>query len=298
MKVVKIAGALAVVIGLVAVAAVYAPTALGQVVVSTRGDDQPVVRILGGGGGQIGVSIRDVDKADVEREKLTGQWGAVVTEVRSDSPAERAGLQAGDVLIEFDGERVRSARQMSRLVDETPEGRTVKATVMRAGRRIDVDLTPDRRRAFSYMGESGRAFERLNRDLRLDLRMPELERLRDLDIPSFEFNSVLRTARLGVTVQELTPQLAEHLGAPHGVLVTSVNEDSAAAETGLKAGDVITALDGSSIESVSDLRRRLARLDAGDEFTIDIVRDKKPMSLKGKIEEERREARRRVITLL
>jgi S1-C subfamily serine protease len=66
-----------------------------------------------------------------------------------------------------------------------------------------------------------------------------------------------------------------------------VNKDSAAAKAGLKAGDVITAIDGSTVDSPSDLSSQTQRLDSGTEFTLDIVRDKKPMTLKGKVEAPR-----------
>lgn len=287
MRLVKIVGAAAVIVGLAAVVAVYAPAAFGQqVVVSPRTWSAPDVQVFGLGGGRLGITIRDVDQADVEREKLPGLWGAAIEEVRSDSPAERAGLKAGDVMVEFDGERVRGARQLSRLVQETPEGRTVRAAVVRGGSRVDVDLTPERTGGVTYLGETGRAIERLNRDLRSELGdLRELDRLRDFNFAvPFDFAGRLRTPRLGIQAEEMTDQLAEHLGAREGVLVTSVDPGSIAEKAGLEAGDVITALDGASIADVSDLRRRLGRLDDGEAFTIAIVRDKAAMTLNGKME--------------
>ena len=71
------------------------------------------------------------------------------------------------------------------------------------------------------------------------------------------------------------------------MLVTSVKDDSPAAHAGLKAGDVITSIDGATVDSPADLRRRTQRLSAGDEFTLGVVRDKKPMTLKGKLDQPR-----------
>src|SRR6187401_226380 len=96
------------------------------------------------GGSRLGVSARDLDTAEADRQKLNG--GAVVEDVQPDSPASRAGLRRSDVIVEFDGERVRSARQFARLVQETPSGRTVKVTIARDGQRRDVQVTPDERR--------------------------------------------------------------------------------------------------------------------------------------------------------
>jgi membrane-associated protease RseP (regulator of RpoE activity) len=89
--------------------------------------------------------------------------------------------------------------------------------------------------------------------------------------------------QLGITIAELEPQLAEYFGTKEGVLVASVRADSAAAKAGLKAGDVITRFNGSTVDSTTDLRSRLGDLD-GAEFTLEIVRDKKSMTLKGKLE--------------
>ena len=93
------------------------------------------------GGMSVGVGVRDVDEADVKREKLQGSMGAVVEDVHSDSPAAKAGMRAGDIIVAFDGERVRSARHFERLVSETPNGRTVDATVMRDGSKVNLKLT-------------------------------------------------------------------------------------------------------------------------------------------------------------
>ncbi len=296
MRLIKVIGLIAVVVGLAAAAVVYAPTAFGQVAVA-RADRDPLVRVLDLSGSQIGASVRDVDKADVEREKLPGQWGAVVEEVRAGSPAERAGLKAGDVIIEFDGERVRSARELTRLVRETPDGRTVKAAVVRDSRRIDVDLTPERREPFVALGDTGRVLDRLNRDLPLELER-SLDRLRDLRLPPMDFDALRAGPRLGATVQDLTPQLAGYFGVEAGVLVTSVDEGSAGAKAGLKAGDVITTLNAARVSDTSDLRRRLSRLGDGDQFTLGIVRDKRAMTLTGTAEDARVRVRHRVITVL
>jgi serine protease Do len=294
MKAVTAAGIALIIVGLVAVAAVYAPTALGQVRALSRTQDEPLVRVFASGDGYIGVSIRDVEKADVEREKLPGPSGAVIDEVRSGSPAEKAGLKAGDVVIEYDGEHVRSARQFARLVEETPEGRAVKATVMRAGKRVDVEVAPQSGSRGSLFGAD---LDRLNRDLRMQIR-PELDRLREFRLEpfAFDFGGQIRTGRLGITGQDLSPQLAEYFGVKEGVLVASVTPDSAAAKAGLKAGDVITTIDGEAVARVSDVRRRVERLDPGDAFTIAIVRDKKAQTLQATLEEQR--IRRRVVSSL
>jgi S1-C subfamily serine protease len=295
MRALKLAGVLVALLGLTAVAIVVAPFVYAQAVVHTREPGLARVQVIGRGV-QIGVSIRDVDQADVTREKLPASTGAVVTEVLSDSPAARAGVRAGDVFVEFDGERVRSARQLTRLVEETVEGRTVKAVLMRGGQRIDLELTPEAARPYQlFGGDTSRALERLGR-FNLDVPLRRFDF--DLDIPEFQFDLRLRAGRLGAGVQQLTPQLAEYFGAKTGVLVTSVTEGSAAAAAGLKAGDVITAVDGTTIDNPSELRRSLQRLEPGAAFSLSILRDRKEMTLKGKLDEPRSSLRRTIKTWL
>ncbi len=87
--------------------------------------------------------MRDVEPSDVTKQKLAGQAGAVIEQVDSETPAATAGLKAGDVVVAFDGERVRSARQLDRLVEETPPGRSVKMSIVRDTAKLDVDVTPE-----------------------------------------------------------------------------------------------------------------------------------------------------------
>ena len=105
------------------------------------------------------------------------------------------------------------------------------------------------------------------------------------------------TNRLGISVSTLSPQLAEYFGTKEGVLVSSVTDDSAAAKAGLKAGDVITSFNGTVVNDPSDVRRRVADLSDGDEFTIAVLRDKKAVMLKGKAErpERRRPVSRTIL---
>jgi membrane-associated protease RseP (regulator of RpoE activity) len=138
----------------------------GDFAQSRRGD----VFVLDGRGAQLGVRVSNVDV-----KAPTG--GVRIEEVNEDSPAEKAGLQEGDVVVEYDGERVRSARQFTRLVQETPDGRTVKIAVLRNGQKQTVDATP----------ETGR--NAWNFEIDGDQIRREIERgLRDLPGEPFEFH--------------------------------------------------------------------------------------------------------------
>jgi S1-C subfamily serine protease len=248
--------------------------------------------VLDGRGSRLGVTVSDLDAADA---KTAPQGGVRIEEVDAGSPAEKAGLQRGDIVVDFDGERVRSARQFTRLVQETPEGRTVGLTVVRGGQRQALQVTPEAR-TFSWRFDVDG--DRIRREVERSLRG-----LRDfrLDMPSFSFRfdgrALERGGRLGVSVEELTPQLAEYFGAQDGgVLVSSVMDNSAAAKAGLRAGDVITSVNGTRVRDPQALVRELAA--ASGEVTIGLLRDRKELTLKATLEPRagaRRVPRRRLV---
>lgn len=241
-----------------------------------RGD----LMVLDGRGAQLGVRVSDVDV-----KAATG--GVRVDEITEDSPAEKAGLREGDVVVEYDGERVRSARQFTRLVQETPEGRPVRIAVLRDGRKETVEATPEAARHtwnFNFDGDQiRRDIERGLRDLPTE---PFEFRFDDRGPRRFEYRLPDRVTpfpgargRLGVTVQPLTPDLEEYFGATNGgVLVSSVSRNSAAASAGMKAGDVITSINGDPVSDADDLMRELGG--ATGEVTIVVLRDRKPLTLK------------------
>jgi serine protease Do len=242
---------------------------------------RPRVTMLDGRGAQIGVTVDDVSE------------GVRIEDVDQDSPAAKAGLRVGDLVVEVDGERVRSARQFSRLIQESPDGRSVKLAVVRDGKRQLVDVTPESR-GYGF-GFDGAELEReLSRSMRdLEPRLRELEpRMRGFRFDGpFDFNFEMPPvtsprARLGVQVNELTPELAEYFGAKGGgVLVARVTPDSPAAKAGLKAGDVITSVDGDRVGHTSELVDELR--DKQGEVTLGIIRDKKESSVTATIEDAR-----------
>jgi serine protease Do len=235
-----------------------------------------------GGGVRLGVSVRDLEEADMKTAKLSAMAGAVVEEVSDDSAAEAGGLRRGDIIVEFDGERVRSARQFTRLVQETAEGRKVNTVVVRDGQRTTLTVEP---RSGGAMFDFHR-LEDLGRDFNFDIQ-PRPAKPAPVPVPPavWNFDELMsRSGRLGITVDTLSPQLAEYFGTKEGVLVKSVQDNSAASRIGLRAGDVITSVNGSAIDDAGELRRRLQRVNEGEEVTIGVVRDKKPQTLKGKLE--------------
>ena len=272
-----------------------------------RPGDEAIVRrlaILDGRGVELGVSIQDLDA----KQQATAS-GALVQEVREGSPGAKAGMKKGDIITDFDGEHVRSARHLSRLVAETPEGRTVKTAVLREGKRVDLSVTP----------ESGtHAGRRIEREFEFKVPPPDVFAGRPGDDEmmgpgpgSRKFFFDVRPpkgggpgdfmwfapgrARLGVGIEELTPQLADYFGTKDGVLVTSVEPDTPAAKAGLKAGDVITSVNGKAVSDGGELIEAVQSADDGAEVTVGYVRDKKAATAKATLEpREKEKVERRV----
>ena len=245
--------------------------------------------VLGGRGSQLGVSVKDLDPS------VQGKSGAIVEEVREGSAAEKAGIRVGDVIAEFDGERVRGVRHLTRLVSETPEGRSVKAVVERGGTRVDLTVTPES----GAMAFGGGDFELMVPPMRFE-HLPgvdrELRRELERSLPregtwsfrgrpgeGFAFRMHER-GRLGVSIQPLEGQLAEYFGTSSGVLVNSVEKDSPAGRAGLKAGDVVTAVNGKAVSEPSELIEAVRAVEDGSTLSIDVVRDRKPQTLKAELE--------------
>ena len=113
-------------------------TALTASQLSNRWQGNPM--LLTGPGSQIGVMLRDIVPG------TTTTLGAVVAEVRPMSPAAQADMRVGDIVTIFDGENVRRARDLQRLIAETPPGKDVRVTVVRDGRSQVLAVTPTSQR--------------------------------------------------------------------------------------------------------------------------------------------------------
>jgi len=240
-----------------------------------------------GGGAWLGVRLEEVTAEKAKELKLAGEYGVIVKDVEENSPAAKAGLAKGDVILEFAGEKVRGTAHFRRLVRETPAGRTVSLQVSRAGqtRTLTAKLEAGGGRTFQLPA------------------MPPMPDMPKFEVPEFDFVWHARGARLGISGDDLSPQLAEFFGVKQGkgVLVREVVVGSAAAKAGLKAGDVIVAVDGKEVTSVSKLRRALA----GDKeekearkATLTIVRDKREQTVAVELEPPEPVSPRRVTEIV
>jgi len=264
-------------------------------VMAQENDPFPRVFAFAGRGAQIGLAVEELEDADAKQTRS----GVRVETVNPAGPADKAGIKAGDIITEFDGDRVRSTLQFSRLVQETPAGRQVAVVLSRAGQRVSVNVTPERRSAsddFGFRMLDGSRFARPARPA-VPPPTPRPPALAP-DVPDVPLLRFANRSRLGVTVEGIDDQFAEYFGVKEGVLVKAVAADSAAQKAGIKAGDVITAINGSKVYDVSDLTRALDRVESSGEFTAEIVRDRKPQSVKGKIDASDSRPRVRTRTVL
>jgi len=243
------------------------------------------------GGMHIGVSVANLDD-----EQAKAMTGVVVTGVNEDGPAAKAGVKEKDVITEFDGEKVRSAAQLSRLVNETPPGRTVKLAAMREGRRVDLQVTPEDTR-LGMLEHDGPMMDMWTPDRMPRLHpgmpgggpqtfrfeMPEGNQFYRHQGPggpngddTFDVFIPRGRGRLGIGIQDLSDQLAEYFGTKDGVLVSSVNAESPAAKAGLRAGDVITSINDTAVTSTESLIAAVRKAEDGASIKVGYVRDKKP----------------------
>jgi C-terminal processing protease CtpA/Prc len=211
---------------------------------------EPLVQVLQDSeGGWLGVQIAEVDAQKVKELKLPAERGVLITEVEKDSPADRAGLKVNDVVTEYNGQRLESATQFRRMVRESLTGRAAQLTVWRDGRAQTLSATLGSNRDRMENTFSLRAGQLMGpRDFNYSFAMPQMELF-----------STLRAPVLGISAEDISGQFGAYFGVPggEGILVREVNSGSPAEKAGMKAGDVITKIDGEKVTSLEELREKL-----------------------------------------
>jgi serine protease Do len=183
--------------------------------------------------------IQKITPELAEELAIEDQSGALVSKVVPGGPAEKAGIERYDIIVEFDNKPIEDLSELPRAVAETAVDKTVEIVVVRDGKRKTLR---------AKVGE---------------LAEPNLSRLAR--------GSGKGPAEFGLVVQDLNPELAERLGleSADGVLITSVKPGSPAEDAHLRRGDVILEVDRSEIEDVNDL---WAQLDAADDGALFLIR--------------------------
>jgi serine protease Do len=182
--------------------------------------------------GWLGVGIQRVTSELAKSFGLKEKTGALVSQVFKDGPAEKAGIKQGDIILEFDGKKVTSFDELPRIVASTPVGKVVTIKVFRDGKIIS-----------------------------LQAKIAEMEE-------KIEVARAPSRKPLGVTVQDMTPEIARSLGleGETGVVVTSVDPGSPADKAGINRGDVVLEVNREPIKGIEDFNQVLE--EAGDQESI------------------------------
>jgi serine protease Do len=179
--------------------------------------------------GYLGVLIQKVTPEIAESLGMEKGRGALVANVSKDGPAEKAGVKVGDVIVEFDGKEIKDSGDLPIIVARTQVDKKVHLKVLREKKEVTLTVA---------VGE-----------------------LKDEEVVA----SAPEKGELGLTVQRVTPQMAESLGLEKadGVVVTAVEPGSAADEAGIRRGDVILEVDRKSIKTVDEYKKAIAGIRKG-----------------------------------
>ncbi len=218
-------------------------------------------------GSFLGVNVAEVDAERARELKLKEERGVEIKRVEPGSPAEKAGLKEGDVVLEYNGQRVEGTESFIRMVRETPVGRTARMQISRDGNLQTVTAVLGQRKD----GAFGRNFSVTVPPV------PPLPPIPNIDVPRSVIT--LRTPRVGLETESLSGQLADFFGVKEGVLVRSVDKGSPAEKAGFKAGDVILKVDGRPVSRPRDVSDELRN--SWDKKTVPVVvmRAKKELTL-------------------
>ena len=196
--------------------------------------------------GWLGVAIQNVDQALAQSFGLSKPEGALVAQVTTGSPADKAGLSSGDIILEFNGKGVIYSSALPPLVGAVSPGTTVEAVILRNGERETIDVTIE--------------------PLESDERVASIEPVDPVD-----------QSRLGVEVAAVPAEQMEQMGLSHGVVVTELDPTGAAALAGIVPGDVILSVNRVKIESMKDLESTVEDAPSDESIPVLVQRSSSPI---------------------
>ena len=176
---------------------------------------------------RLGVGVQPLGQQLADSFKLDNPFGALVAQVEPGSAAERAGIQAGDVILEFNGVALTNASDLSATIGMARPGDSATLDIWRGGKSLTIKAT---------LGSA-----------------TQLAATDDRGGPAAD------PGRLGLAVRALTPEERDAAGVPGGLLVEDVQ--GPAADAGIKRGDVVLSVDGSPVNSAEELRAKIGRSD-------------------------------------
>lgn len=214
----------------------------------------------------LGVGVTDVDSERIRSLNLENESGVQIVRLSEGSPADKAGLKPGDILLSYNGETILGGRQLGRLVSETPIGRHVKIRYWRDGTVHTGVLTTEA--APDALTE-------------LQNRMSELADGARFPMPTDVPTPILvwHNRALGMGVEPLDSQLADYFGVKDGVLVRFVDKGSPADTAGIRSGDVLTAVGTQQVSNPHEVSSCIRSQPASKQVSISLVRNHKPLKL-------------------
>jgi serine protease Do len=191
--------------------------------------------------GWLGVSIQEVTPELAKSFGLKERKGALVAEVIKDGPADKAGVEQGDVIVEFDGKEIGESKDLPRIVAATAIGKTVSLKMWRGGKILTKDV-----------------------------------KIGQLEEGAVEAAKAPTRKQIGLAVQDITHEMAQALGLRNriGVVVSQVEPGSPAADAGIRQGDVIREVNRSAVANVESFLKKVEEAKSGSSILFLIQRGK------------------------
>jgi serine protease Do len=191
--------------------------------------------------GYLGVNIQSMTPDLGKAMKIGERQGALVAEVVPGSPAAKAGIRQGDVIVGFNDESIKSSHDLPAIVAKTPVGETASITLHRDGKTQKVPVTV--------------------------AKLPSEKVAREESSPEGQ-------SQWGMQLQEMTPQMARQHGLSNesGVIVVGVQPGSPAERAGLQRGDLIREVNRQPVQSVQEVRDAIAKAESQDSLVLLVKR--------------------------
>ncbi|MEA3405714.1 MAG: DegQ family serine endoprotease [Pseudomonadota bacterium] len=196
--------------------------------------------------GFLGVQVQEVTSDLSKSFGLKAPTGALVGQTYPDTPAERAGIRAGDIILEFNGQKVKKSADLPPLVGVAKVNKPIKVVLLRQGKKVNITV-----------------------------KLTELDKAEQV---ASKQNGATENDRLGATVEALTKEELDAVNLPFGVKVISM-DDGAASKAGIRPGDIIVTIDFQPVKNLNSLRKILEKAPAGRSLPVRVVRNKRSLFL-------------------
>jgi serine protease Do len=239
--------------------------------------------------GYLGVMLQDVSSSMAKALQLGDKSGVMISEVVEDSPAHKAGLEDGDIILEFQGQPVGNFKALTEAVRQAKPGQTVDMVILHNGKKqsLKVELgersdeltwvTGPDKKVMVFKGDGDEDFHvQMLKDVHEDMDKEHQVLIKKFYGGDDEELLIIGNGRgfMGVQLDDISGQMAEYFEIEDGkgALITEVNEDSPAAKAGLRAGDVIVKIGDQAVDSAGSVHKAMAGTKPEQEVTVKVMR--------------------------